>query len=99
MDWKILATTFGIVFLAELGDKTQLAAMALAGKTGRPLSVFIGASVALILVTLLGVAAGALIKKAVPEKIMGIASGVLFLAVGAFLLIRTLLAGNESNPG
>jgi len=99
MDWKILATTFGIVFLAELGDKTQLAAMAMAGKTGRPLSVFIGASVALILVTLLGVAAGALIKKAVPEKIMGIASAVLFLAVGAFLLLRTLLAGNESNPG
>ena len=98
MDWKILATTFGIVFLAELGDKTQLAAMALSGKTGRPLSVFLGASAALILVTLLGVAAGALVKKAVPEKIMSIASAVLFLAVGAFLLIRTLLSGGESSP-
>jgi Ca2+/H+ antiporter, TMEM165/GDT1 family len=99
MDWKIMATTFGIIFLAELGDKTQLAALALTGKTGRPLAVFIGASAALILVTLLGIAAGALLKKAVPEKVMSIASAVLFLAVGAFLLIRTLLAGNESSPG
>ena len=72
--------------------------MALSGKTGRPLSVFLGASAALILVTLLGVAAGALVKKAVPEKIMSIASAVLFLAVGAFLLIRALLSGGESSP-
>ena len=99
MDWKIMATTFGIVFLAELGDKTQLAAMALSGKTGRPLSVFLGASAALVLVTLLGVAAGALVKRAVPEKIMSIASAVLFLAVGGFLLVRALLSGNESGPG
>jgi Ca2+/H+ antiporter, TMEM165/GDT1 family len=60
--------------------------------------VFLGASAALILVTLLGVAAGALVKKAVPEKIMSIASAVLFLAVGAFLLIRALLSGGESSP-
>jgi putative Ca2+/H+ antiporter (TMEM165/GDT1 family) len=99
MDWKLLATTFGIVFLAELGDKTQLAALALTGKSGRPLSVFIGASAALVLVTFLGVAGGALLKKAVPEKVMSIGSAILFLAVGAFLLIRTLLAGNDPNAG
>lgn len=99
MDWKLLATTFGVVFLAELGDKTQLAALALTGKTGKPLPVFIGASVALLLVTLLGVAGGAFFKKAVPQKAMNIASALLFLAVGAFLLIRGLRASDESNGG
>lgn len=88
MDWKLTATTFGIVFLAELGDKTQLAAFALTGKSGKPLSVFLGASAALVLVTLLGVAAGGLLKKVVPEKAMEIGSALLFIAVGAFLLVR-----------
>lgn len=88
MDWKVLATTFGVVFLAELGDKTQLAALALTGRTGRPLSVFLGACAALFLVTLLGVGAGALLKKALPERAMSLASAVLFIAVGVFLLVR-----------
>lgn len=88
MDWKLAATTFGIVFLAELGDKTQLAALALTGKTGRPLSVFLGASAALVVVTALGVVGGEVLKKVVPERVMSVASAILFLAVGAFLLFR-----------
>lgn len=88
MDWKLLATTFGIVFLAELGDKTQLAALALTGRSGRPFSVFLGACAALVLVTALGVGAGALLKKALPERAMSIASAVLFILVGVFLLVR-----------
>jgi putative Ca2+/H+ antiporter (TMEM165/GDT1 family) len=99
MDWRTLAVTFGVVFLAELGDKTQLAALALSGKTGKPLSVFIGASTALVLVTLLGVAGGTLLKRAVPEKVVSISSAVLFLAVGVFLLARALSGGNASNGG
>jgi len=95
MDWKILATTFGIVFLAELGDKTQLAALALSGRTGKPLSVFLGASAALVVVTLLGVTAGGLLERAVPARVMSIASAILFLAVGVFLLIRACLGGGE----
>jgi putative Ca2+/H+ antiporter (TMEM165/GDT1 family) len=47
MDWRVILTTFGVIFLAELGDKTQLAAMTLAAQTRRPWAVFIGASVAL----------------------------------------------------
>ena len=96
MDWKLLATTFGIVFLAELGDKTQLAALALTGKTGRPWTVFLAASAALVLVTLLGVLGGALLKKLVPEKAMNVGSALLFIAVGVFLLWRALAAGPES---
>lgn len=99
MDWKILATTFGIVFLAELGDKTQLAALALTGKSGKPVAVFLGASAALVVVTLLGVAGGELLKKFVPEKVMSVTSAVLFLAVGAFLLVRAILAWHEPGRG
>jgi len=96
MDWKLLATTFGIVFLAELGDKTQLAALALTGRTGRPWTVFLAASAALVLVTLLGVLGGALLKRLVPEKAMSIGSALLFIAVGVFLLVRALMTGPEN---
>ncbi len=93
MDWKVFLTTFGIVFVAELGDKTQLAAMALAGRSGRPVVVFLAASLALVAITLLGVAAGAALRKALPERSLGIASAVLFLVVGTVLLVRSLRGG------
>jgi putative Ca2+/H+ antiporter (TMEM165/GDT1 family) len=92
MDWKLAATSFGIVFLAELGDKTQLAALALAGKSGNALSVFIGAASALVLTTLIGVAVGETFAKLFPEKAVDIGSAVLFIGVGLFLLIRTFFA-------
>lgn len=96
MDWKLAASTFGLVFLAELGDKTQLAALALTGRTGRPLSVFVGAGVALLVATLLGVLAGGVLKRFISERTMELASALLFLAVGAFLLARFFLARPES---
>lgn len=98
MDWKVAAISFGIVFLAELGDKTQLAALALTGKSGNPLSVFIGAGTALLMATLVGVTAGALLQKVLPERAVEIGSAILFLAVGAFLLIRAIFF-HEPPPG
>jgi hypothetical protein len=53
MDWKIFLTTLGTIFLAEIGDKTQLATILMTSKTGRPLAVFGGAVLALSLVTLI----------------------------------------------
>ena len=47
MDLRVLLTTFGIIFLAEMGDKTQLAAMTMAADSKKPWAVFIGASLAL----------------------------------------------------
>jgi len=47
MDWRVLLTTFGVIFLAEMGDKTQLAAMTMSAQSKRPWAVFIGASLAL----------------------------------------------------
>ncbi|NCC25744.1 MAG: TMEM165/GDT1 family protein, partial [Deltaproteobacteria bacterium] len=55
MDWKLLGTTFLTLFLAELGDKTQLACVMLAAKTEKPWTVFLGSSLALVLVSLIGV--------------------------------------------
>jgi len=96
MDWKLAASTFGLVFLAELGDKTQLAALALTGRSGRPLSVFVGAGAALLVATLLGVLAGGALKKVMSERTMELASAVLFVAVGAFLLARFFWGSPES---
>jgi len=44
MDWRVLLTTFGVIFLAEMGDQTQLAAMTMSAQTKRPWAVFIGAA-------------------------------------------------------
>lgn len=99
MDWKILGISFGIVFLAELGDKTQLAALALTGRSGNPLSVFIGAASALILATLIGVASGAALNKLVPERALEIGSAALFIGVGVFLLVKALFFAEPSAPG
>jgi Ca2+/H+ antiporter, TMEM165/GDT1 family len=96
MDWKLIASTFGLVFLAELGDKTQLAALALTGKSGKPLSVFVGAGAALLAATFLGVLLGGALRRFMPERAMSLGAAVLFIAVGAWLLIRTLAAGSEA---
>src|ERR1051326_8015494 len=53
MDWRVLFTTFGVIFLAEMGDKTQLAAMTMAAESKKPWAVFLGASLALVAVSAL----------------------------------------------
>ena len=58
MDWKVFLTTFGLLFLAEFGDKTQLAVITMTAQTRKPVGVFLGAVLALALVTVLGVAFG-----------------------------------------
>lgn len=86
MDWRVFFTTFGLIFLAELGDKTQLAAIAMAVKSHSPLAVFIGAVLALAAVTLIGVLFGEALTRVIPEAYMRKAAGVLFLAVGLLIL-------------
>ena len=66
MDLRVLLTTFGIIFLAEMGDKTQLAAMTMAAQTKKPWAVFVGASLALAAVSALGVVVGGVIGDYVP---------------------------------
>ena len=90
MDWKLAATTFGILFLAELGDKTQLAVFSLAAQHKSPGTVFIGASLALVVVTLLGAYLGGLISAYIPVRFVHIGAGSLFIILGASLLWQNL---------
>jgi putative Ca2+/H+ antiporter (TMEM165/GDT1 family) len=85
MDWKVFLTTFGILFLAELGDKTQLAVISLTSETARPLSVFLGAIVALSVVTLIGVFFGHLIHQWVPAGVLRKVAASVFIVVGVVM--------------
>lgn len=87
---KLLITTFLLVFLAELGDKTQLATMLMATKTDSIWLVFIGSSLALIAASLLGVLAGSILSKYVPSSYIQTASGLGFLLIGILLLTGKL---------
>lgn len=86
MDWKVMLTTFGAIFLAELGDKTQLACVLMASKTGRPWSVFVAASAALILVTLIGCVLAQVLAAYIPENLIKKGAAVGFMAIGALML-------------
>ena len=85
-----VAVAFGLIFLAELGDKTQLAVLAMATQRG-PLAVFLGASLALIVSTAIAVALGTLAKGYLPEgtlRLVRYAAGALFIAFGAWTILR-----------
>ena len=86
MEWKVILSTFTLIFLAELGDKTQLALFSYAAETRRPLSVLIGGGAALVLTTLLAVAIGGTIGRYVPESVMRWVSGALFIGFGILIL-------------
>jgi putative Ca2+/H+ antiporter (TMEM165/GDT1 family) len=87
MDWRTILSTFGLIFLAELGDKTQLACIALTCRARSPLAVFLGAVGALAVVTLIGVIFGEALANLVPTAYIRKASGILFVVVGAAILI------------
>ena len=86
MDLRVLFTTFGIIFLAEMGDKTQLAAMTMAAQTKRPWAVFIGASVALAAVSALGVIVDSVIGDYVPLIWVKRIAAIAFIAIGVLML-------------
>lgn len=86
MDPKVLFTTFGAIFLAELGDKTQLACILMAAKTGKPWTVFIGTSAALILVSLIGVLLAQVLTTWLPTEWIKRGAAVGFMVIGALML-------------
>ena len=89
MDWKIFLTAFAAVFVAELGDKTQLATVLFAtDKDVGKYSIFLAASAALVLSTALAVLAGTFLSEYINEKYLHYAAGLGFIAIGAFTLYR-----------
>lgn len=89
MDWKVFLTIFGSVFLAELGDKTQLATMLFASdQATNKYMVFFAASTALIVATAVGVLAGTLLAEYVNPKYLQYGAGIAFIAIGVFILFK-----------
>ena len=90
MEWKVFGTAFLTLFLAELGDKTQLAVITMSAKAESKLAVFAGASLALILVTLLGVLFGSLLTQFIPVEWLQRIVAVAFIAIGLLMLFGKL---------
>ncbi len=89
MDWRVFLTTFGVIFLAEMGDKTQLAAMTMAAQTKKPWAVFIAAALALTAVSAIGVVVGSVVGDYIPLI------WVKRVAADAFILIGVLMLANK----
>ncbi|HEX9061268.1 MAG TPA: TMEM165/GDT1 family protein [Clostridia bacterium] len=88
--YKSILTAFIVVFLAELGDKTQLSTMLLASKSNSVWYTFIGSACALVLSSLIGVIAGSYINKFFPAYYIQVVSGVVFLIIGLLLIFGKL---------
>ena len=90
MDWKIFGTVFATVFLAELGDKTQLATMTFAanGQVSK-WTIFVGSAAALVVSSAIGVIAGQAITTVISEKVLHWAAGIGFIASGIWTLLKS----------
>ena len=82
---RILLSTFALLFVAELGDKTQLAVISMTAKHKAPLWVFVGATLALTAVTALGVLGGGLLTRLVPEMVLRKVAAVMFVVMGLLM--------------
>ena len=90
MDWKVMFSTFGLIFLAELGDKTQLTTMMLAAQSNSAVAVFVGAAAALALSALLGVVFGEAITRVIPTSVIHLGAGLAFIGLGILLVLGKL---------
>jgi putative Ca2+/H+ antiporter (TMEM165/GDT1 family) len=81
-----MLTTFGIIFLAEMGDKTQLAAMTMSAQTKKPWAVFLGSALALAAVSAIGVLVGGVIGQYVPLEWVKRVAAVAFIVIGVLML-------------
>ena len=89
MDFKTLSTVFISVFIAELGDKTQLATMLFASdKDAGKLTIFVGAALALVVTSAIGVIAGSAISQYVSERTLHYLAGIGFIAIGVWTLVK-----------
>lgn len=97
MDWSALLSTFGLIFVAELGDKTQLAVLTQTCKYRRPWAVFLGASLALLAVTALGAVGGQLVGRVIPPIVLQWIAALAFVVMGA-LVAREAIRDGAGDP-
>ena len=90
MDLKLFASTFVAIFVAELGDKTQLAALSLSAGSSSKWSVFFGSALALVATSAIAVTAGDAISRFVPAPMLHRIAGVMFIAMGVLFLVKKL---------
>lgn len=86
MDWQLLGLSFITVFLAEIGDKSQLVAIALGGSSGSPRAVFLGSVAALILTSLIGVLLGEGVAELLPARLLKAIAAIGFAAMALRIL-------------
>lgn len=99
MDWRVFCSTFVMIFLAELGDKTQLAVISQTASSGGRWGVFFAASLALVLSTALGVLAGCVLKRFVPnDAYIKIAAGLVFLVFGVLMFKEGIVHFRDPAP-
>ena len=89
MDWKLLLTVFSTIFIAEIGDKTQLATLLYAsGSQANKPTVFLGAALALVLTSALGVLVGAFLSQYLNPKYLSWVAGAGFIVVGIWTILK-----------
>ena len=94
---NLLLSTFLTIFIAELGDKTQLATLTMSGTSNKPLAVFLGSSTALVFASLIGALAGGSISNFVPEIILKSIASFTFLVIGIRLFKNSFTSNENEN--
>ncbi len=94
---SLLLSTFITIFIAELGDKTQLATLTMSGTSNKPLAVFLGSSTALVFASLIGALAGGSISNFLPEIILKSLASITFFIIGIKLLVNSFSSKNNDN--
>jgi putative Ca2+/H+ antiporter (TMEM165/GDT1 family) len=87
MDWKLFGSTFAAIFLAEVGDKTQLATLSLAAGGSSRWVVFAASALALVAASALAVLLGESLARVVPAIWLRRGAGALFIVLGAYTLL------------
>ncbi|MDI1431335.1 TMEM165/GDT1 family protein [Polyangium sorediatum] len=94
MDWKLFASTFAAIFLAEMGDKTQIATLSLAGSSSSRWVVFAASALALVSTSAVAVLLGEVVSRHVPPVWVKRAAGLVFVVLGVIYLV-----GAKEEPG
>lgn len=89
--WREIATAFGVIFIGEFGDLTQIQAANLAAKTHQPYQVFAASSAALVCVTVLGAYGGKMLQRFLPLKVIRRIGGLIFAGLGIHTFVSLAL--------